>query len=140
MDKIIVLSEFGFKLASNPDKWNSCDKKFISSSKFQSLKVNDRIDSFKSNDKGFVTDVTMIDIPQHKELEGGNDSPKSLTKSSVNISVPPSSIIKNSIMFGQCVNIAFASINLGGFVSEEAGIMYAFDRADKIYNEYVKRC
>ena len=134
MDKIIVLSEFGFKLASNPEKWVSCDKKFISSSKFKSLKVNDFVDSFISNDKGFVTDCF---IPQHRKIEGGVRSfnTKSLTNS-INSSTPPSSIIKNGMIYGQCVNLAFNHVS-----NNECGlnINEAFDLADKIYIEYMRR-
>ena len=133
MDKIIVLSEFGFKLASNPDKWVSCDKKFISSSKFKSLKVNDFVDYFVSNDKGFVTDVS---IPQHRK-EVGSVSPniKSLTDPSI-VNSLPTSLIKNSQMYGQCVNLAFHHVS-----NNECGldIVETFDLADKIYIEYIKR-
>jgi hypothetical protein len=134
MDKIIVLSEFGFKLASNPDKWVSCDKKFISSSKFKSLKVNDFVDSFISNAKGFVTDVSF---PQHRK-EVGSNSPnvKSLTDPYTLNNSLPTSLIKNGQIYGQCVNLAFNHVS-----NNECGlnINEAFDLADKIYIEYMRR-
>jgi len=43
------------------------------------------------------------------------------------------------IRYAQSVNLAFNSITLGGFLSEEEGIRYAFDRADKIFKEFNKR-
>lgn len=135
MEKIIVLSKFGFKLSNFPEKWISCDKKFISSNKFKKLKVGDLILSIPYNEKNFVKDVTLI-RESCQELEG--EQPISPSQNTLKASSSsPSPDVKNGLMYGQSVNLAFNHVS-----NNEMGlnINEAFDLADKIYKEYLKRC
>lgn len=147
MRKIIVLSEYGFKLEDNPDKWISCDKKLLSSTIFKSLKVNDYIYDLRFNNNNFLTEFTKFNsekftLAQHSEqgFEGESTNSPSLNidRSKLSCDSPSLDIkpVKNGLMYGQCVNLAFNHIS-----NNECGLNVpeAFDLADKIYNEYVKR-
>ena len=132
MAKIVNLSEFGFKLNTDPEKWVSCDNKFIISKEFKSLKIGDELTKFIYNSKDFLTGVTVLCI---KAQEGGVTRQ---TLNTINRSLtPPPSCIKNGLIYGQCVNLAFHHVS-----TNECGlnIVEAFDLADKIYIEYLKRC
>jgi hypothetical protein len=138
MVKITALSKFGFRVQDSSD-WISCDKSLLNSPLFTSLKKGDDVDFDAEcfNPKGFLISFKSFDVPQHKEIEGGvcSFNTKSLTNS-INSSTPPSSIIKNGMIYGQCVNLAFNHVS-----NNECGlnINEAFDLADKIYIEYNKR-
>ena len=135
MVKITALSKYGFKIEGSND-WIKCDKSLLNYPMFKSLvKFMDvTLTQEDFNPKGFLI---SFNVPQHKEIEGGVRSfnTKSLTNS-INSSTPPSSIIKNGMIYGQCVNLAFNHVS-----SNECGlnIVEAFDLADKIYIEYNKR-
>ena len=92
MTKIIVLSEYGFKLATNPDKWISCDKRFINSKAFKDLKVGDDVVNMQYNDKQFITDITVL---KH-EVKGEGSHLTSL-KSSPNNSLSSSLPVSHSL-------------------------------------------
>ena len=135
MAKITALSKFGFKLEGSND-WIKCDKSLLNSPMFKSLvKYMDvTFDEECFNPKGFLI---SFDVPQHRK-EVGSVSPnvKSLTDPYTLNNSLPTSLIKNGMIYGQCVNLAFNHVS-----SNECGlnINEAFDLADKIYIEYVKR-
>lgn len=63
MNRILELSETGFKLELVG--WLSCDKfKVLNKDKFKQLKVNDDIESFELNKKGYVIDFKVLN---HKD-------------------------------------------------------------------------
>jgi len=139
MVKVNVLSKFGFKVQDSTD-WVSCDKSLLNSVMFQTLSKGDDISFTKDNfnKEGFLMSfVKKVDVPKHRK-EVGSNSPnvKSLTDPYILNNSLPTSIIKNSQMYGQCVNLAFNHVS-----NNECGlnIIEAFDLADKIYIEYIKR-
>jgi hypothetical protein len=167
---VTAKSEYGFKTDINT-VWFKCDKYFLKSDLFKSLKKGDDINSVMFNKNNFVKSFIVLHHKDQGEEENISKNFTSLksthtlnslksnslpVSSSLNINagrdvlereevflnpqnVKPSSV-QDSIRYAQCVNIAFASVNLGGFITEEAGIIYAFDRADKIFKEFNKRC
>ena len=139
MSKIVALSKYGFKLDSLRSEWDKVDKSLLHRELFNSLEKGSMIDVINRNGKGFITEFILLN---HKDKgEGVNRSQITSLNVTQNInSECKTSLPFDSIRYAQSVNLAFASIEIGGFVSEEAGIVYAFDRADKIYIEFNKRC
>ena len=147
---VTALSKFGFLLYNN-EEWIKCDKSFLTSNKFKSLKKGDNINNFTFNQDGFLLDFDyFIKVLNHK------DKGEEVTKSSINISnnVSHNNVISSckpslpfdSIRYAQCVNIAFESFSKDGtnllyqdMNKEYSMIIKAFDLADKIYIEFNKR-
>ena len=134
IEKIIVLSEYGFKLSSNPEKWISCDKKFLSSKKFKDIKVGDTFISSITNPNGFVTDVVILTDHSGQECEGGLNSP---SRQNLKASLcPPSPDIKandvdRKILKGQCLKIAFKDVD----VTDSNGRSNGIRNAKKLFVE-----
>jgi len=139
MRKIILMSEYGFKLEDNPEKWISCDNKLLSSSMFKSLKVNDFVNEFRFNDKGFLISFNKITLAQHSEhgLEGESINSPLLNKDRSKLSCDsPSHDIKASdkdrqILKGQCLNIAFKDVD----VTDSNGRSNGIRNAQKLFVE-----
>lgn len=138
MTKISALSEYGFKLDSNPDKWISCDKRFSASKEFKDIKVGSEIASIMYNDKGFVSSVIILNY-KGSEVESDRSSLSHNNINSLKSDSLPS--VKDSIRYAQSVNIAFQSIGICDLTfKEDYLIRKAFDIADSIYDEFNKRC
>lgn len=154
--KIKAISKYGF-MSETSDVWVKCDRNILNSKLFKELKKGDEITDIMYNPKDFVVSFRVLNSRKDEVEEGvikpsptailsHCDSPSSLNivrGSSLErgecLTTSKLSSVQDSIRYAQCVNIAFASVNLGGFITEEAGIVYAFDRADKIFEEFNKR-
>ena len=179
MNKIIELSNNGFKL-DEPNRWFTCDNfKIIKKGLFRQLKVgdivNDIVEVKGKNDKMYVISFIVV---SHNDKEGEvlvKSSLQNSVMSSCSASPSASSLpivegysileregkcvkvseehlnpqfnanslkpsVQDSIRYAQAVNLAFNSTNLNGFDSEDKWISFTFDRADKIFNEFNKRC
>lgn len=131
--KIVKLSKFGFMTNQSKD-WVSCDKKFISSSAFKSLKVGDLIDNASFNDAGFLTSISVVVSKESPSVmcsvSGDTLTPRTTTEAS--------SKVERDILKGQCLNIAFNT-----FFAQEGGLNPEFKEsrakaiilAQKLFNE-----
>lgn len=133
MNRIVVLSKFGFKLDSVNSDWIRVDKSLLSSDAFKSLKKGDEITDLTFNDKDFLIGFKIV----------GSDKASGARDSLQSVSAPKP--VKNPQMYGQCVNLAFHSLgdlnlNFQDSNKDYMQIVLGFDIADRIYDEYVKRC
>jgi hypothetical protein len=145
MNTIKKLSSNGFFLESG---WKTVDLNLIKSKTFkypfENLEVGDKIDNIKykvgKDKKEYVTDFMVIN---HDDIgvKEDNTTPKLSTTINNSLNSSPSPInIQDSVRYSQSVNLAFNSTSLNGFESEDKWISFTFDRADKIYLEFNKRC
>lgn len=100
MNKIVALSNFGFKIDSLNSKWLSMDKYSIDKTPFKQLKKGVLIDSIILNDKGFVTSFSVVGV------DGG------VVPMTPDFSPSSSSNHSKDILKGQCLNIVFNKLNL----------------------------
>jgi len=131
MNKIVAISKYGFM---SDGTWYKGDTRFLKSDLFKSLKKGDCFDTIDFNKHNFVTSLTLTK-GFIQECEGGQSN--SPNRQNLKASLcPPSPDIKNGLMYGQCVNLAFNHVS-----NNELGlnIKEAFDLADDIYKEYLRR-
>lgn len=131
MNKILELSETGFRTEQG---WASVDKFKCPKNIFKDLKIGDMIDSIKLNPKGYVTDFIVLTHGDSVFEEGGCPP-----NSNVNSVTSPSPILRDRIMYGQCVNLGFRYVEDIKFKNDSEHINSAFDIADEIYTEYARR-
>lgn len=167
--KITKLSPFGFKV-DDGDVWFSCDKYFLNSNLFKSLKVGMSISDIVNNKQGFVKSITVLHHKDQGEEVNSSTNFTSLkstltTLNSINTPSLPASLslgsdilerdkglvldtssskslsVQESIRYAQCVNIAFWSLSTRDLSLEAScNIMKGFNIADEIFKEFNKRC
>jgi hypothetical protein len=135
MVKVVALSKYGFKVDSLRNNWEKVDKSLLKKEVFNMLEKGIEIEIKERNTKGFILDFKILNHKARKLEEEHTDSPL-INIDNQNSLSSSSSEVKNGLMYGQCVNLAFnhvSSTELGLNIDE------AFDLADKIYKEYLKR-
>ena len=142
-DKIIVKSNFGFKIASAPNDWVRCDTSFIDSDAFKSLKVGSIVDKVIVNKKGFVIKVILMEtngananpsakfshIPNTDSTSFNSDSTRKGSFDSRN----------DSILKGQCLNLVFNGMFSNGVniyeIEQDLNRERAIKLTRKLYEE-----
>lgn len=113
MNTIKSKSETGFRIESG---WLQCDKfKLINSDLFKELKIGDKIDNIKKNDKNYVIEFTVI--THTNDSEGSKKQiPLKTNKPNSESSLTPSDLSptdrQREILKGQCLNIAFKEADI----------------------------
>jgi len=103
MSKIVALSLYGFKLDSLKNDWDKVDKSLLHRDIFNSLVKGVEIEVKERNSKGFITSFKVLGLDKDKVSISNQPL--------VNSSPIQEQIVKNGMIYGQCVNLAFNHVS-----------------------------